>query len=188
MVNRIPGLRPPGIGTDQPDNTQSVTGDEGRPLLQTGGRQVTRAGATAEEGDHDALVEVGTEEAYSVAKGETVITGEYSQNIIEGSESFPNLDVGGTTSVNVTAECDEEIHLAVYWLSNGGETLLSSIDTTQEPWAKSAPSGIFPNDNFQLSLTTLSDNVEILMFPNDEFVIGGDPDETFNLSASVNIH
>ena len=51
-ADAVPGLRPPEIGQDRPDNTQAIVGREGIPVRQdTDGTQIQRLGIAGAEAD-----------------------------------------------------------------------------------------------------------------------------------------
>lgn len=153
MANRIPGLRPPQVGQDRPDNTQSIVGREGIPVRQdVDGTQIQRLGVAGADADW------GPDEVTLEASGDAQNGDEYKIATPEG--------VGGTTSsAGLVHSLDgENCSVAYVWTDNGEafDTLQAYRDDAasivQEP-------GALQTDTTHTiqSVTTKSDNCVVFV-------------------------
>lgn len=78
MAERTPGLRPPGLGPDRPDNSVGFAGGDGNLMLQDGAKAVFRGGVTSETGDFDV----------------------FQADLVESDVVIPLDDVGGASLIN----------------------------------------------------------------------------------------
>ena len=155
----IPGLRPPDIGQDRPDNTQSIVGREGIPVRQDlDGTQIQRLGVPGADADW------GPDTITLEPEGDANNGDEYKIAEPEG--------VGGTTSSAglVNSLSGENLSVAYVWTDaeTGYETLQGYRDDTasvvQEPGALQSDT-----EHTIQSITTKSDNC-VVFVTNDAAV------------------
>ena len=165
-ADAVPGLRPPEIGQDRPDNTQAIVGREGIPVRQDlDGTQIQRlgiAGADADWGPETVVLPDGG--AYKIAEPDGVGGTQSSSGIIRSQ-------TGGDCSV-VYVWKDESDEYGSVQAARDSDTAVA-----QEP-------GAIQNDTEHeiQAITTKSDNCEV-------WVVDETPQGTTNTVAfTLNFH
>jgi hypothetical protein len=153
MASRIPGLRPPQVGQDRPDNTQSIVGREGIPVRQDlDGTQIQRLGVPGADADW------GPDTITLEPSGDANNDDEYKIAEPDG--------VGGTTSSSglVYSQDGEPLSVAYVWtdVSDKFGTLQAYRDDdasiVQEPGALQGDA-----EHTIQSITTKSDNCVVFV-------------------------
>lgn len=152
----IPGLRPPEVGQDRPDNTQSIVGRRGIPVRQdTDGTQIQRIGIPGADADW------GPDTITLEPSGDANNDDEYKIAEPEG--------VGGTSSSAglVVSQDSEPLSVAYVWTDAASEfdTLQAYRDDdasiVQEPGAIQSDT-----EHTIQSITTKSDNCVVFVTNN----------------------
>jgi len=105
----VPGLRPPQIGQDRPDNTQSIVGREGIPVRQdVDGTQIQRLGVAGAEADWGPEQEDITGSETAIADPENVGGTSSSSGIVRSLDDNPFSVLYAWTDENGTIETVQE--------------------------------------------------------------------------------
>lgn len=150
MAGPEAGLRPPGIGTDQPDNSVGIVGREGIPVKQDiDGTQIQRLGIAGADADW------GPGAITLSADGEAIIADP------EG--------VGGTRSSAGYIKSQDAGNLSVVYVwsdENGGITSIADAEASDTAVVERPPGGQSDTEIVIEDVSTKSDNAIVFVEDN----------------------